>query len=74
MRPEPLKFDLTPDAPMFDGIHEYFDPEAERAAAEAAAQKAATEAAAEKAAADSAREFLDWLLNPSAPFPADTTP
>ncbi|WP_128378531.1 hypothetical protein [Streptomyces cavernae] len=62
-RPEPVKFDLSPDAPIFADIHEYFDPDAEQAAEEASA------AAEEAPSPMSAREFLDWLLSPSPSLP-----
>jgi hypothetical protein len=70
VRPEPVKFDLTPDDPMFADVHEFFDPEAEAAERAAAEQRAAERAAEEEKAATGAREFLDWLLSGSPTMPA----
>ncbi|CAL9611530.1 hypothetical protein SUDANB1_05637 [Streptomyces sp. enrichment culture] len=72
LRPEPLKFDLSPTDPVFHGVHEFFDPEAEAAAAaEAAAEQAAAEAAEAEQAAK-AREWINWLTSgaPASSMPA----
>ncbi|WP_338675970.1 hypothetical protein V1460_25600 [Streptomyces sp. SCSIO 30461] len=56
MRPEPVKFDLSPTDPMFADIHEFFDPDAE---------PAAPESPAEEAPPKNVQERLDWSLPPS---------
>ncbi|MFF5655229.1 hypothetical protein [[Kitasatospora] papulosa] len=69
VRPEPVKFDLTPDDALFADVHEYFDPAAEQAAAEAAAAERAAAEAADAERPRSAQEFIDWLLSGAATMP-----